>query len=211
MKMLDLFSGLGGASQAMVDHPAWQVIRIDNNPLLLEHVPDMTLMSIEEVHGNLSVYAGMDIDLIWASPPCVNFSDACDAPMSKFKRANPGKEYKPDMSLVKMTLEIIEALKPRAWIIENVRGSRPYFTPLMGDAKVIIGPYYLYGEFPLFNARLEKNYHKYKNDKTSSNPLRANYRAFVPYEISEAARQSIQYQTKLDNYSMKVKSQRSTK
>ena len=207
-RMLDLFSGLGGASQAMVDHKDWQVERIDNNPLLLEHVPDMTLMSIEEIHENLSVYAGNvgPYNLIWASPPCVNFSDACDAPMSKFKRENPGEEYKPDMTLVKMTLEIIEALKPRAWIIENVRGSVPYFTPLMGAPKVKIGPYYLYGNFPLFNAQLEEGYSKAKNDKTSSHPLRANYRAFVPKEISEAARQSIQYQTKLDNYRMNINS-----
>ena len=203
--MLDLFSGLGGASQAMVDHPAWNVIRIDNNPLLLDHVPDMTLMSIEEVHGNLSVYAGLDIDLLWASPPCVNFSDACDAPMSKFKRENPTAEYKPDLTLVQKTLEIIEALKPKAWIIENVRGSRPYFTPLMGGPKVIIGPYYLYGNFPLFNAQLAAGYHKYKNDKTSSDPLRANYRAFVPREVSEALRQTIQYQTKLDISMLKSK------
>ena len=204
MLMLDLFSGLGGASQAMVDHKDWQVIRIDNNPLLLEHVPDMTLMSIEEVHANLSVYSGLAIDLLWASPPCVNFSDACDAPKSKFIRENPGKKYQPDMTLIKMTLEIIEALKPRAWIIENVRGSIPYFTPLMGVPKVKIGPYYLYGNFPLFNAQLKEGYSKAKNDKTSSDPLRANYRAFVPREISEAARKSIQYQTKLDNYRMNI-------
>ncbi len=33
MKMLDLCSGLGGASQPMVDSN-WDVLRIENNPLL---------------------------------------------------------------------------------------------------------------------------------------------------------------------------------
>ena len=34
LKMLDLFSGLGGASEAMVNDPKWEVLRIENNPLL---------------------------------------------------------------------------------------------------------------------------------------------------------------------------------
>ena len=32
--MLDLFSGLGGASEAMVQDDTWSVLRIENNPLL---------------------------------------------------------------------------------------------------------------------------------------------------------------------------------
>jgi site-specific DNA-cytosine methylase len=35
MKMLDLFSGLGGASEAFV-RAGWEVMRIENNPLLSE-------------------------------------------------------------------------------------------------------------------------------------------------------------------------------
>jgi len=30
--MLDLFSGLGGASEAFMDHDGWQVTRFENNP-----------------------------------------------------------------------------------------------------------------------------------------------------------------------------------
>ena len=199
--MLDLFSGLGGASQAMVDHPDWHVIRIDNNPLLLEHAPDTQILNITEVLGNIEVYKKhifQRVDLIWASPPCLAFSDAYDAPKSKWKREHPDKEYKPDMSLLEVTMEIINLVKPKAWIIENVRGSQPFFQPLLGDVRKIIGPYYLWGDFPLFHANLPAGYKK--KDDWSTNPLRSNIRAKIPMQVSEACRQSIQYQTSLQDW-----------
>ena len=36
MWVLDLCSGLGGASEAFVNHPHWEVIRIENNELLAD-------------------------------------------------------------------------------------------------------------------------------------------------------------------------------
>ena len=43
--MLDLFSGLGGASEAFVDCPGWNVLRVENNPLL-SGVPNTVIMDI---------------------------------------------------------------------------------------------------------------------------------------------------------------------
>mgnify|MGYP003324403462 CR=1 FL=1 len=33
--MLDLYAGLGGASEAMIQDVEWDVRRVDNNPLLM--------------------------------------------------------------------------------------------------------------------------------------------------------------------------------
>jgi hypothetical protein len=56
--MLDLFSGLCGASQAMIDN-GWKVILVDKEYNGL----DVCLFSTNE-----------EIDLFWASPPCDEFS-----------------------------------------------------------------------------------------------------------------------------------------
>ena len=43
---IDLFSGLGGASQAFEDSPDWRVIKIDNNRELIEHNRGLQIMDI---------------------------------------------------------------------------------------------------------------------------------------------------------------------
>ncbi len=211
MKMLDLFCGLGGASQAMIDHPDWEVIRIDNNPDLLQHL-SFICKDVEEVLDELNgLSMRPHVDLLWASPPCTEFSEGYNSPKCKHRRSNSEEEYQPDMSLVETTLKIIEALKPRYWIIENVKGAVKFFEPLLGPPKVIIGPYYLWGNFPLFDAKLQPGYSKEKDEDRYGRKLRPNARALVPIEISEACRQSIQYQKRLDDYSVKVQSKRSPK
>lgn len=205
-RMLDLFCGLGGASQAMVDHKSWEVIRVDNNPDLLPHLSfvckDVKTV-LDEINGLSKI---PHVDLVWASPPCVEFSDGYSGPKYTHMRENPDEEYSPDMSLLETTLEIIEALKPTHWIIENVRGAVKFFEPLLGPPKVIIGPYYLWGNFPLFNAKLPAGYSKFNDEDKYGRKLRSNARAIIPMEISEAVRQTIQYQTKLDNYRVNINS-----
>ena len=208
--MLDLFCGLGGASQAMVDHPEWDVIRIDNNPDLLQHL-SFICRDVNSVLDEIKTRAIhiLPIDLIWASPPCTQFSEGYNSPKCKHRRSKSEEEYQPDMSLIETTLKIIEALKPRYWIIENVKGAQEWLTPLLGAPKVIIGPYYLWGNFPLFTASLPSGYSKENDENRYGRKFRPNARALIPLEISEACRQSIQYQKRLDDYSVKVKSQRS--
>ena len=45
MKVLDLCSGLGGFSEAFVNDLDWEVMRIENNPLLSE-VPHTEIIDI---------------------------------------------------------------------------------------------------------------------------------------------------------------------
>lgn len=201
--MLDLFSGLGGASQAMIDHEDWEVVRIDNNPDLLEYAPTTYMLSVDRLmskHNLKWLQSQGPFDLIWASPPCVEFSDGYSGPKYTHKREHPGKEYSPDMSLVEYTKNLIEVLNPTHWVIENVRGAMPFFEPLLGPPKVIIGPYYLWGNFPLFNAKLPAGYSKFNDEDKYGRKLRPNARAIVPMEISEALRQTVQYQSTLNQW-----------
>ena len=49
LRMLDLFSGLGGASEAMLQSDDWEVIRVENNEELLGHVPRTFIFDVKEL------------------------------------------------------------------------------------------------------------------------------------------------------------------
>jgi len=201
-KMLDLFSGLGGASEAFIRDPQWEVQRIENN-ILLKSVPNTTLKSVFELRDELvSMVANgytptQEIDLIWASPPCVEFSLAYSAPQSRALRDK--SEYQPDLRAVEATLEIISILKPRYWVIENVRGAVKWFKPLMGDqAKVINHSIFMWGNFPAFvNPVIDS---KETDVGSSRDPLRANRRALIPLQVSEALKKAIQDQRQITEW-----------
>ena len=196
--MLDLFAGLGGASEAFVNSDNWSVVRYDNNPLL-ESVPEMiitdymfTLVKLEKLYG---------VDLLWASPPCTDFSGGWHSPKSKHSRIKgPKEEYSPDMTLLKKTIESIFYLKPKTWVIENVVGSIKYFEPLLGPPRQIIGSVVLWGNFPLLPLPADFKELKKHKDKGGKHPLRSNYRAIIPYEISESLLDTLQGQLTLDRW-----------
>lgn len=186
--MLDLFSGLGGASEAFFRTGHWDVMRIENNPLL----KDIPATYIEDVmHFPPDDWLDrMDVDIVWASPPCREFSDAYGAPGPSSRR--DGLDFEPDMTLLLRTMEIIRYLKPEYWIIENVRGAQPYFLPFLGKVRQIIGPFYLWGNFPYLQMPKAFKHLKSENDVHSANPFRSNIKAKIPIEISEACRQAVE-------------------
>ena len=47
-RVLDLYSGLGGFSEAFYQDPTWEVIRIDNNPLLAD-VPNTIIADLTKL------------------------------------------------------------------------------------------------------------------------------------------------------------------
>lgn len=161
MRMLDLFAGLGGASQAMRSR-GWDVVTVDNDPRFgCTHTADLSTWS----------YDGPPIDLVWASPPCTEFS------RESMPWCRTGKA--PSTGLVHAALRIIAEVSPTWWVIENVRGATKYLNPLMGPPLQSHGPFFLWGQFPAFACRV-----KPFKEKLSS--ARRAERAKVPEALSSA-------------------------
>ena len=117
MRMLDLFCGFHGASKRFIDDPKWEVVSIDNEPRLSPtHVLDLSQVGAVKFVLELGKF-----DLIWASPPCIEFHK-CSKP---FWPEFYGKE--PSMRLVNVALEIIKMAEPDYWVLENTKhGAKIY-------------------------------------------------------------------------------------
>ncbi len=204
LKMLDLCSGLGGASEAMMNNPAWEVSRIENNHAL-NSVSNTTFMCVKKLATQIKKQMRIDrpsnpITLIWASPPCLEFSTAFCAPKPKAQRR--GRSFSPDLSIVKACKDIITLLEPKYWVIENVVGAIKELKPLLGNPRLIIGPYVLWGNFPLFHVDKDTLPSKADRDVWSTDPLRTNKRAVIPYKLSQALRETIETQKTVWDYTV---------
>jgi len=189
--MVDLFAGFGGQSEAFHRSASWEVLRIDNNPLL-GGVENMVLMDVRHLQPHES--AQERIEYFHASPPCDQFSRAFSAIAPTMQRE--GKEFQPDMTLIFEALRIKDALNPRWWSLENVKGSIPFIEPILGPPRCIIGPFVYWGNFPLPKVDKSKIKRKADKDKRHS-PLRANHRAHIDFEISQAFMRALEAQTTL--------------
>jgi hypothetical protein len=125
---LDLCSGLGGASQPALDR-GWKVVRVDIDPRFRpEIVADVRTLEADAQLDRLFRAAGAVIDVLWASPPCDEFSKwglRCFNP-------NPPK---PDLSIALAVHRIIDILHPRFWAVENVWAARPFLNPIFGPVR----------------------------------------------------------------------------
>lgn len=189
--IIDLFSGLGGASEAFTQGPEpWTVLRYENNPALGD-VPYTTLCDLVD----FDIHVRHGVDLVWASPPCLEFSRGFAAPAPTAERE--GRHFEPSLDLVKRAIEIIEELQPMCWVIENVVGAIKHFEPLLGEPRQIIGPFVLWGNFPFVDIPRDFEHTKAGVDVWSGNPLRANIKGKIPLEVSRALRRAVEQQTQL--------------
>jgi len=104
------------------------------------------------------------------------------------------------MELLEAALRIIEIVKPKYWVIENVVGSIRYFQEYLGEPRQIIGPYVLWGNFPILEIDSAQLISKSKKDVHSSNPLRSNYKAKVDIHISRTLKETIDNQMSILDY-----------
>jgi len=198
---IDLFSGLGGASAAFERSPNWHVIKIDNNPELLEHNRGLWLYDIsdtQEVINAIHSYCNpfeADKLVIWASPPCNEFSWARADRMG----GQTADEF--DLTLLESTRRIIEHLAPDYWVIENVHGAKPIFNEeLEAPPTQEIGPVVLWGDFPLIPIHDRANFRHQKLSAKGSRTLRPNFRAMIPWEISQGLLCAIECQRSLKEW-----------
>ncbi len=167
--MWDLCCGLKGASQSMKQR-GWNVFTLDNSD---EFNPDMCIDIREWVPE-----AGARPDLIWCSPPCTEFAREF-MPWSK-------TGTNPDMSIVMACKGIIDKVRPRYWVIENVKGALKWFYPILGKPTYQCNPYYLWGNFPDIS-HIRVISHKEKLSSTQEAE-----RAMIPERLSRGLAEAIE-------------------
>ena len=183
----DLCSGLGGWTEAFVQD-GWVVIRIEINPEL-EYVPFTRIWDVKDWIDWIDDLPHPD--LIVASPPCTEFSCA--------DWRKDRNTFEPDMSIVKACLDIIDYIKPKWWVFENVKGACPYIRKLIGHHKQFIGPFFLWGNFPSIEDRRLRRYKKDIAGKKSRQRT-AQEVAMIPFEMSFQLKRAIETQTRIDRW-----------
>ena len=101
MKLLELFSGTQSVSN-VARELGFEVVSLDR---------DMEAdIKTDIMDWNYREYEPKHFDVIWASPPCTEYSIAKTTGCRDLVLAN---------SIVKRTLEIIEYFEPTYWLLEN--------------------------------------------------------------------------------------------
>ena len=189
LNVIDLFSGLGGFSQAFLDRGHY-VERYDFNEdfkevpsTIIKNVFDMSPIDLEIA------------DVVLASIDCTYFTYAND---------NPDKNgLELSKQLTKHTLEIIHHASPKYWIIENPPGrikkilGPPIYKTAWGYwGTPYLKPTWLWGKFPFMDwpTRYKEpqpkeswNLDSFKTHKFAYLcPRDSKLRSLVPYAFSEA-------------------------
>jgi len=175
MIAVDLFAGTGGATVAFAA-AGWTVLEVDLGPPDVDASRSCTRHRIlaDVRHLPFGLQLRGRVDFLWASPPCTEFSDA-----------NPRVDHatkRPSLELVAATLEAVADIRPRFWILENVRGAIPF----LGVPAQKIGPFCLWGYFPMIDATwTSATYRKWSAGRSP----RA--RAAVPRALSRAVLEAV--------------------
>lgn len=103
MKVLDLFSGTQSLRKTLGE--GYNVTSVDNR--IRSHP---TICTDVLTWDYKAVLKPGQFDVVWASPPCTEYSKAKTVGVRDIAGAN---------KLVQKTLEIIKYLKPKAWFMEN--------------------------------------------------------------------------------------------
>ena len=184
----DLCSGLGGWSEAFVQDD-WIVIRIEKNEELA-HIPFTLHADVKNYYDWIGKLPAPD--LILASPPCTEFSLA--------QNFHDGRVDSPNMSILFACLEIIDAMKPKFYCIENVSGACKFFEPILGKHRQRAGPFFLWGNFPWLALDPSFTHEKTKDEDRLGRNLRPNVRGMIPFEISFKMLSSIYQHRTLEEY-----------
>lgn len=148
----DLFSGRGGWARGL-RAAGFKVVALDIEPQP-ENPADVFLqLDVRKATAAQLVAAGGGLpSVVTGSPPCVG--------LTRLRHLNPElRDVRPrplDLLLVLECVRVMhEASELRGddellWCIENVDGARPFFQTILGDARKIARPFWLWGRFPDF-------------------------------------------------------------
>jgi len=198
---VDLFSGLGGFSQAFLNR-GWTVYRYDNDKQFskvpcthIVDVHDLTPEIIKGEHGK--------IDIMLLSPPCNCFSPLTIGHYWKSGRSD--ERAKEAIRLVKRALWLKDQVKPRYWVLENPAGMLKY---VLGLPSVLtwwaawgsdyFKPTHLWGIMPTINWPRKPRPGEYVSCKRGEqagihdSKLTSAERALIPYDFSKALCESIE-------------------
>jgi len=144
VKVLELFSGTGSVGKCCKEL-GWDVVSVD---MLLPADHQVDIMDFD-----YKQYPKDDFDIVWASPPCTNYSKLQDGWLGRKRKGEiytkeiQEKEMKEDDKLVLKTLEIIDYFKPHYWFIENPAASKMKDRPFMIDKPFHIVDYCMYSDW----------------------------------------------------------------
>jgi len=210
MKVVDLFSGLGGFSQAFIDR-GHNVVRFDNDEQFKEVQNTIICDVLDLTPEDLCDYLWDRPNIILASPPCTHFSVA--ALSHHWPKGVPTHATLEQIKLVRSTIALIKKTNPTYWILENPRGmlrkaiGKPAWTAYWAayGAKVL-KPTDLWGKLPPIDRKLPFKWEraprgtklgvqgisvdKYKSFKKNPfshvMPRSPTLRALIPYDFSMA-------------------------
>ena len=178
MRILDLYCGMGGWAKGLID-TGHDVIGYDI--VDFSHVYPGEFVRADLLTLNNFPRA----DVIAASPPCTDFSKASFPPTWKSVQRFP-PNIPLAIQLFRRVYDIARIVRPKYYIIENVRGAQPY----VGKAKQHIGSRYFWGVYPEFNV-VEAN-DLYGKWLLPPSPDRPAIRSMIPLSISRAFGKALQ-------------------
>ena len=144
LKVLELFSGTGSVGK-VCKQLDWDVVSVD---LILPADHQIDIMDFD-----YKQYPKDTFDIVWASPPCTNYSKLQDGWIGRMRKGEiyskevQEKEMKEDDKLLLKTLEIINYFNLHYWFIENPATSRMKDRPFMKDINNYVVDYCMYSDW----------------------------------------------------------------
>ena len=129
MKLLELFAGTGSVGNVATTL-GFEVVSLDRD---MDASIRMDIMDWDYLSSS---YAPGHFDLIWASPPCTEYSIAKTIGIRDIEGAN---------KIVRRTLDIIDYFRPRWWIVENPQTGLLKHQAMMADLRFVDVDYCKYG------------------------------------------------------------------
>lgn len=189
LTMLDCFCGMGGVLDGFaLEGFNITGIDIEDAPKKLGYKHSFYQADLKEISVHVLKYKFPNVDVIWGSPPCRDFTKLPDHGKMKtgqhFKWKIP-KDPQRGLRTVQKFLKIVEYMQPKIWILENVSGLADYLglKPFAVDAKIWGGKRHVFYSnlkpFLIPTCKRTKVHEKY------GGPLRSWERAKIPLSCSQ--------------------------